>query len=228
MMITALEWITIPFKGCFILNKDQVGKLIMQQLKLGFMASHGGSNMQAVLDAISEGTLDAVPCVLISNNSKSLAMERAKLFGMPHYHFSQKTHPDSEALDQEIVSALRRHSVEYLILVGYMKKLGPTTLKEYGGRIINIHPSLLPRYGGVGMYGKYVHEAVINNRDNVTGVTIHLVDEDYDTGKIINQCTIKVLEDDSAESLGQRVLLKEHEFLVETLIKIAKQEIILS
>lgn len=199
----------------------------MKQLHLGFMASHGGSNMQAVLDAVSEGTLFAKPCVLISNNSNSTAMERAKRVGMPFYHYSQRTHPDNEVLDQEILNTLRSHSVEYLLLVGYMKKLGPKTLQHFRGRIINIHPSLLPKYGGHGMYGRYVHEAVIHNKDDVTGVSIHLVDEEYDTGRIISQCTIKVLDDDTAESLGERVLIKEHEFLVETLIKISNDEIIL-
>ena len=192
----------------------------MNKLNIGFMASHGGSNMQAVLDAISKGVLLATPCVLISNNSNSLAIERAKHYGMPYYHYSNKTHPVPEILDQEISNTLKKHSVEYLLLLGYMKKLGTKTLQKYCGKIINIHPSLLPKYGGIGMYGKNVHEAVIQNKDKTTGVTIHLIDEEYDTGKIINQCTIYILENDTIESLSQRVLLKEHEFLIETLIKI--------
>ena len=199
----------------------------MNKLNIGFMASHGGSNMQAVLDAISKGVLSATPCVLISNNSNSLAIERAKHYGMPYYHYSNKTHPVPEILDQEISNTLKKHSVEYLLLLGYMKKLGTKTLQKYCGKIINIHPSLLPKYGGTGMYGKNVHEAVIQNKDKTTGVTIHLIDEEYDTGKIINQCIIKVLENDTIESLSQRVLLKEHEFLIETLIKISNNEIIL-
>jgi len=199
----------------------------MNKLNIGFMASHGGSNMQAVLDAISKGVLLATPCVLISNNSNSLAIERAKHYGMPYYHYSNKTHPVPEILDQEISNTLKKHSVEYLLLLGYMKKLGTKTLQKYCGKIINIHPSLLPKYGGIGMYGKNVHEAVIKNKDKTTGVTIHLIDEEYDTGKIINQCTINVLENDTIESLSQRVLLKEHEFLIETLIKVSNNEIVL-
>jgi len=199
----------------------------MNKLNIGFMASHGGSNMQAVLDAISKGVLLATPCVLISNNSNSLAIERAKNYGMPYYHYSNKTHPVPEILDQEISNTLKKHSVEYLLLLGYMKKLGTKTLQKYCGKIINIHPSLLPKYGGIGMYGKNVHEAVIQNKDKTTGVTIHLIDEEYDTGKIINQCTINVLENDTIESLSQRVLLKEHEFLIEALIKISNNEIVL-
>lgn len=199
----------------------------MKKLNIGFMASHGGSNMQAVLDAISKGILYANPCLLISNNSKSVAIEKAKQIGMTFYHFSQKTHPDNEALDHEILKTLKKHSVEYLLLLGYMKKLGLKTLQEYRGKILNIHPSLLPKYGGVGMYGNYVHEAIIKNEEKITGVTIHLVDEEYDTGKIINQCVLNVFENDTVESLSKRVMIKEHEFLVETLVKISNNEIVL-
>jgi phosphoribosylglycinamide formyltransferase 1 len=112
-----------------------------------------------------------------------------------------------------------------LLLVGYMKKLGPKTLQEYRGRIINIHPSLLPKYGGYGMYGKHVHEAVLRNRETETGVTIHLVDEEYDTGEIMNQASVPVHEDDTLESLSERVLEQEHSLLVETLIKLSNKDI---
>jgi phosphoribosylglycinamide formyltransferase-1 len=199
----------------------------MKKINLGFMVSHGGSNMQAVLEAISKGELNANPCVLISNNSNSQAIEKAKNYGLPYYHISQKTHPDIEELDEVILNTLKKHSVEYLLLLGYMKKLDNKTLQEYAGRILNIHPALLPKYGGIGMYGKNVHEAVLKNKEEITGITIHLVDKDYDTGKIINQCTVNILENDNVETLSQRVLNKEHEFLVETLIKISNNEIIL-
>jgi phosphoribosylglycinamide formyltransferase 1 len=199
----------------------------MKKLNIGFIVSHDGSNMQAVLDAISKGILNANACVLITNNSNSLAIEKAKNYGLKYYHISQKIYPDTEELDEVILKTLKKYSVEYLLLLGYMKKLGIKTLKEYAGKVLNIHPALLPKYGGVGMYGKYVHEAVIKNKDTITGITIHLVDKDYDTGKIINQCTINVLENDTVETLSQRVLNKEHEFLVETLVKISNNEIIL-
>ena len=199
----------------------------MRQINIGFMSSHGGTNMQAVLDAIQKGILKAKPCVLISNNSKSKAIERAKSVDMPHYHISQLTHPDPIEHDHLIVDTLKKHEVEYILLVGYMKKLGPNTLKQYSGKIINIHPSLLPKYGGNGMFGRYVHEAVLRNNETESGVTIHLVDEEYDTGRIINQCTIPVLVNETVDSLSERILHKEHEILVETLIKIATQEIVL-
>lgn len=198
---------------------------MMNPIKLGFMSSHGGSNMQAILDAIADGRLNAQPAVMISNNSSSTAIERARSFGMPAYHYSSLTHPEPEALDRQMLETLRKHEIDYLLLVGYMKRLGPATLDAYAGRIINIHPSLLPKYGGHGMYGRFVHEAVLSNGERETGVTIHLVDGEYDTGAIISQCTVEVEEGDTVDSLSARVLKREHEFLVETLIRIAKQEI---
>jgi phosphoribosylglycinamide formyltransferase-1 len=189
-------------------------------LRLAFLSSHGGSNMQAIINACKTGTLRAKPCVLVSNNSTSTAIERAREEGIPFFHLSQVTHSDPDDLDQVITDVLRNYEVDVVILAGYMKKLGPKTLKEF--RIINIHPSLLPKFGGKDMYGKYVHEAVIAAGEKVTGITIHLVDEEYDTGKIINQCEVPVLENDTLESLSERVLMKEHQFIVETLIGITE------
>lgn len=199
----------------------------MKQLNIGFLSSHGGSNMQSILDTIKDNVLKAKPCVLISNNSKSKAIERAMSSGIPYFHVSQATHPEPDEHDKAILDNLKKHEVEYVLLLGYMKKIGPSTLKEYRGRIINIHPSILPKYGGKGMYGMHVHEAVLRNGESETGVTIHLVDEEYDTGRIIGQCTVPVSSDDTIESLSRRVLKCEHEFLVETLVKIVNEEIIL-
>lgn len=189
----------------------------MKMLNLGFLSSHGGSNMQAIIEASKSGKLQVKPCVVISNNSDSTALQRASNEGIPAYHLSSITHPDSEELDQAIFNVLKKYSIDLIVLAGYMKKLGPKTLHEYKGRIINIHPALLPKYGGKGMYGKHVHEAVLAAGEKKTGVTIHLVDEEYDHGDIINQCQIPILENDTPDSLSERVLQREHEFLVETL-----------
>ncbi len=199
----------------------------MPTLHLGFLASHGGSNMQAILDACNAGRLDAKPCVVISNNSDSMALQRAKNEGIPGYHLSAHTHPDPEELDRTILEVLRRHGVDTVILAGYMKKLGDHTLQAYRGRILNIHPALLPKFGGQGMYGKRVHEAVLAAGEKVTGVTIHIVDEHYDAGPIINQCEVPVLEGDTAEGLAERVLTHEHRLYVETLQKISRGLIVL-
>ena len=147
----------------------------MSTLHLGFLASHGGSNMQAIIDACVAGRLDAAPCVAISNNSEAVALERARKAGIPGYHISGKTHP-GDVEDQAILRTLRAHDVDTVILAGYMKKLGPLTLQAFRGRILNIHPALLPKFGGQGMYGTRVHEAVLRAGETVTGVTVHVVD----------------------------------------------------
>ena len=194
-------------------------------MNLAFFASHGGSNMQAILDACKTGLLPAQPCVVISNNSDSEALRRAIREEIPHYHLSNKTHPDPEQLDGEIVRALQRHQTEWIVLAGYMRPIGKKTLSQYKGRIINIHPALLPKYGGKGMYGLHVHAAVLAAGESETGVTIHLVDEEYDRGAIIAQCRVAVKTDDTVETLAQRVLACEHSFLVETLGKLITGEL---
>lgn len=196
-------------------------------MKLGFLSSHSGSTMQAVLQAVRNGKLAAAPVLLISNNSKSRSVEIAGEYAMPFHHISQKTHPDCDEHDKAILALLRQYEVDIVLLTGYMKKLGPRTLNAYSGKIINIHPSLLPKYGGIGMYGQYVHEAVLRHNEQETGVTIHLVDEEYDTGAIINQRSMPVYETDTVESLSGRVLTLGHETLVDTLCLIADGEIVL-
>lgn len=177
--------------------------------------------MQAVIDACRSGRLEATPCVVISNNREAEALTRAERAAIPRYHLSSKTHPDPEQLDAEILATLRRHHADFVLLAGYMRKLGPRTLAYYRGRVLNIHPALLPKYGGPGMYGERVHAAVLAAGDQETGVTIHLVDEEYDHGAIVAQCRVPVLAGDTVESLAARVLEREHSLLVETLAQIA-------
>jgi phosphoribosylglycinamide formyltransferase 1 len=196
-------------------------------MNLGFFASGRGTNMQAVIDACNSGRLAARPCLVISNNSASEALVKARQGGIPAYHFSSKTHPDPAQLDLAILSAMQEHQAGLVILAGYMKKLGEHTLSAYQGRVINIHPALLPKYGGEGMYGVHVHEAVIASGDQETGVTIHLVDRQYDHGDILAQTRVPVLKSDTAETLAARVLVREHTFLVETLKRIIAGEIVL-
>jgi phosphoribosylglycinamide formyltransferase-1 len=197
----------------------------MRILRLGFLASHGGSNMQAIIDACKDGRLDAEPAVVISNNSESTALERARREGIPNYHLSSATHRDPAELDAAILRTLEEHGVDLVILAGYMKLLGPRTLARYRGRILNIHPALLPKFGGKGLYGKKVHEAVLAAGERVTGVTIHLVDERYDAGPIVAQSEVPVLDGDTVDSLAARVLQREHQLFAETLQKIAVGEI---
>lgn len=193
--------------------------------RLGFLASHGGSNMQAIIDACRDGRLSGEPAVVIGNNSGSNALARARCEGIPAYHLSGKTHPEPEGLDAAILDALQRHGVDLVILAGYMRLLGPGTLAAYQGRVLNIHPALLPRFGGKGLYGSAVHEAVLAARDRVTGVTVHVVDEQFDSGPILAQVTVPVEDGDTVESLAARVLIQEHLLFVETLQRIESGEL---
>jgi phosphoribosylglycinamide formyltransferase-1 len=165
--------------------------------------------------------------VVISNNSQAEALARARQEGVPAYHVSSKTHPAPGQLDAEILRLLSRHTVELVILAGYLRKLGPQTLQRYQNRIVNIHPALLPKFGGQGMYGLAVHEAVLAAGEKETGVTIHLVDAEYDHGAILAQCRVPVLAGDTVASLAQRVLECEHRFLIETLGRIIAGELAL-
>ena len=181
--------------------------------------------MQAVIDACREGRLDAEPRVVISNNSRSRALRRAADAGIPRYHVSTVTHPDDDDRDRAIVDILERHGVDLVVLGGYMKKLGPATISRFRGRIVNVHPALLPRFGGRGFYSIAVHEAVLAAGEGVTGATIHLVDEQIDHGAVLAQREVAVREGDTAETLADRVLAVEHDLYVETLRRIASGEI---
>ena len=192
-------------------------------LKLGFLASHTGSNMQAIIDACQAGTLAAEPCVVISNNSQSGALARARQENIAAYHLSARTH--GEALGGATLAAMQRHGVEVICLAGYMKKLGAEVLAAYEGRILNIHPSLLPKFGGQGMYGMRVHEAVLAAGERESGATVHLVDEEYDHGRVLAQEKVPVQAGDTPEALQKRVLAAEHRLYAATLARIAAGEI---
>jgi phosphoribosylglycinamide formyltransferase 1 len=194
-------------------------------INIGFLASHQGSNMQAIITACKAGVLDAKPAVVISNNSKSLALLKAKQEEIPCYHLSTQTHPVPEELDSAILNALVLYKVDLVVLAGYDRKLGIQTLTYYKDKVINIHPSLLPKYGGTGMYGILVHQAVLATGEKETGVSVHLADKDYDRGPIIAQTQVTVMPGDTAEILAERVLEREHSFFVETIGKIISGEI---
>ena len=180
-------------------------------MRLGFLASHRGSGMQAVLDACASGRLAATPAVAISNNRDAEALVRAARAGVPHCHLSRATHPEPDALDGAILDALRSHGVELVLLTGYLRPLGPRTLAHYPGRVLNVHPALLPKYGGQGMYGHHVHEAVLAAGETESGCTIHITDEEYDHGPIILQRTVPVLPGDTPDTLADRVQAAERE-----------------
>lgn len=194
-------------------------------LHIGILASHAGSNLKPVLESCATGRLDAKVCAVISNNSSAPVLEMALHHGIPAYHLSSRTEPSDEALDEAILRALTTNGVDLVFLFGYLRKLGPKTVAAYSGRILNTHPALLPKFGGQGMYGIRVHEAVLAAGEKVTGATIHLVDEQYDTGRTVAQCEVQVHEDDTPETLRDRVMASERVLVVETLIALSQGKI---
>jgi phosphoribosylglycinamide formyltransferase-1 len=193
-------------------------------LTLGLLASHRGSNVQAVVEACRAGRLDARPGVVISNNASSGVLQFARNADIPTCRIGGPEYEDEGVRDAAILETLQGHGVDLVLLLGYMRLLGPRTTAAYRGRILNTHPALLPRHGGKGMYGNLVHAAVLASGDVETGVTVHLVDEEYDHGAVVAQCRVPVQPGDTVESLAARVLEREHEFLVETLQRIATGE----
>jgi len=196
-------------------------------MKLAFFASHNGSNAQAIIDACATGRIKAQPVLLISNNADSGALARARRAKIHAFHLSSKTHPAPGELDVAILDLLVQHEIDLVILAGYMRKLGPLTLTRYAGKVLNIHPALLPKFGGKGMYGMHVHQAVIQSGETETGATVHLATENYDEGPIVAQKHIPVLAADTPETLAARVLALEHALYVETVAAIARDEITL-
>lgn len=194
--------------------------------KIGFMASHGGSGMRAVIEALSTHK-KFQPVVFIGNNPNAGAFEIARSYSVPEFTLNAKTHPDPEQLDITICKTLQAHQVDLLLLSGYMKKMGPHTLAGFKNRILNIHPSLLPLYGGQGMYGDRVHQAVVQNKAHETGASVHIVTAQYDQGPILKQYKVPVAADDSYEMVREKVKAIEGELYVQTVQAVLDGEIIL-
>jgi phosphoribosylglycinamide formyltransferase-1 len=194
--------------------------------KLAILVSGRGSNMTAIIEACEQGKLAASVELVISNNANSLALVLAQEKKIDTAHLSSLTHPETDVLDTTMKALFDSYNIDFVLLAGFMKKIGSKTLAAYKGRIINIHPSLLPKFGGQGMFGLSVHKAVIEAGEKETGVTIHLVDEEYDKGTILAQRTVAVEKDDTPESLSARVLKVEHILFAETIQKIIDGSII--
>lgn len=194
-------------------------------MNIAVFASHGGSDMQAIIDGCKNNQINAQVVVTISNNADSMALKRAEKENIPHYHLSVKQFDSEEILAVKILEVLEKYNVDMLFLAGYMRMLHISVLQKYDNRIFNIHPALLPKFGGKGMYGMNVHNAVIDAGEKETGVTIHRVNEEYDSGEIVAQTKVPVLVNDTPEELAARVLEREHTFLVEVVSDIVNGKI---
>ena len=180
-------------------------------MNIAIFASGRGSNFQAILSAIDAGLLPARVTVLISNRSDATALDIARARKIQTSHLSQKMFPSEEALVEAMLNVLSQQRAELLVLAGYMKKIPLQVVRRYRNRIVNIHPALLPSFGGAGMYGHFVHEAVIASGMKVSGATVHLVDEEYDRGPIVMQKTVEIIQEDTPDLLAAKVLKIEHE-----------------
>lgn len=185
--------------------------------RIAILASHEGSVLQAVIDACAACRLAARVNLVVSNNSRSGALARARAASIPTVHLSAATHSEPAELDRAMATLLTDQRTDLVLLAGYMKRLGPITLAEFAGHIVNTHPALLPKYGGQGYFGRRVHEAVLAAGDTESGATVHLVESDYDSGPILAQRRIEIVSDETPESLEARVKACERELLIGTL-----------
>lgn len=184
------------------------------EMKIAVLVSGGGTNLQAIIDAIAAGELEGVEITgVIASRKQAYALERAARAGIPAKVVRLKDFADRYSFDRALAAAVKSFAPDYVILAGYLNKIGPPLLQAYPNRILNIHPALLPAHGGEGMYGLKPHEAVLAAGEKFTGATVHLVNEDYDRGRILLQKIVKVKEGDDANTLQQRVMAQAEWFL---------------
>ena len=195
----------------------------MKHLRIGVLASGGGSNLQSIIDKSLDNTLNAEVVLVISNNSTAKALDRARKHGIDAVHISSVTEGSDDAVDSRITHEMLDRNVDLVVLAGYMKKIGPKLIETYRDKIINIHPALLPKFGGKNMYGMHVHEAVVASGEKESGPTVHIVDDKYDHGRILAQIKVPVYPNDTPEMLQKRVLEKEHEIFPLTIRKLSEE-----
>jgi phosphoribosylglycinamide formyltransferase 1 len=189
-----------------------------KDVRVAVMVSGGGSNLQAILDAQKAGQLPRIRVVLVlSSKRDAFALERARRHEVPAEVVERKAFATEEAAQAAVLDKLVEARVDVVVLAGYMRKLSGAIVRRFRGRILNIHPALLPKYGGPGMYGQHVHEAVLAAGEKESGCTVHVVDEEYDHGPILAQVKVPVLPKDTADTLAARVLEQEHKLYPKTL-----------
>ncbi|MDD5259331.1 MAG: phosphoribosylglycinamide formyltransferase [bacterium] len=179
-------------------------------LKIGVLVSGSGSNLQAIIDAVRRHKVKAEISIVISNKADAYALTRAGKYKIPTLYIDPKNYPDREAYTRTLTDELKQRGVGLVCLAGFMSILTPYFVKNFPLQAMNIHPALLPSFGGTGMYGHHVHEAVLRSGAKYSGCTVHFVDEGCDTGPIIVQEVVPVKDDDTADSLAKRILKIEH------------------
>lgn len=186
-------------------------------IKIGILSSYNGTGFLALQEAIERNILDAKVVIVISNNSTATVLEKASEKMIPNFIVNKNS---CENEDLEITNLMKKYEVDYIFLSGYMKKIEKNLLNEFHNKIINSHPALLPKFGGKGMYGRFVHEAVIEAKERESGCTIHYVNENYDEGEYLLQKKISLPNDETVEKLENRIKDLEQEAIVEAFLKL--------
>ncbi len=194
--------------------------MTQRQKNLAVFCSGNGSNFKALYQQIRERHLPCQIVMCLSNNSQCGAMHFAREHGIDAVHLSSKSVPDESAFVQTMLSELEKRHVDLILLAGYMKRVPKEVVQRYPNRILNIHPALLPKFGGEGMYGMNVHRAVIEAKETESGATVHFVTENYDEGEIIVQGKVPIAPDETPESLAAKVLEVEHRIYADALARV--------
>ncbi len=205
-MIVMINQCEQSFSGKITDRASRLVGTISDGVKIGVLASGGGTNFQAIIDACESGKVDAKVVVVVCNKKDAFALQRAKKHNIRAVFIDSKKHD----FDKKAVEVLQKHKVDLVCLAGFLLKLGKNFIRKYKNKILNIHPALLPKFGGKGMYGINVHKAVIEAGEKISGCTVHLVDEKYDHGKVVLQKKVRVFKNDTPEKLQKRVLKQEH------------------
>lgn len=184
--------------------------MVSDGIRIGVLASGTGTNLQAIMDGCGRGEIPGRVVVVVSNNPKAHALERARLVGIPAVAMHHKAFPDRPTFDAKLIEMLHSCEADLVCLAGFTRVLGPAFIRQFPNRIMNIHPALLPSFGGLGMFGDRVHQTVLDSGVRFSGCTIHFANEAPDGGPIILQAVVPVYDDDTVQTLAERILVEEH------------------
>lgn len=187
----------------------------MEIVRIGVLVSGGGTNLQALLDGFSAGNCPGEISLVVSNRKAAYGLERARNAGVEAIYIGRGNYPEASERGEVLLEALISRGIEWIVLAGYLDMLPPALTRHYANRILNIHPSLIPAFCGMGYHGLKVHEAALSRGVKLSGATVHFVDEGADTGPILSQEAVPVFPDDTPETLQKRVLTVEHKLLLE-------------
>ena len=215
----------LEMERCYYkITKKEHHYMTTNKTRLAVFCSGNGSNFRSIYRAIAEKNLNAEIILCLSNRSQCGAMEFAAQNGIATLHRTEKQFDSFEAFAADMVVQLKERQIDYILLAGYMRKVPEAVVAAFPDRILNIHPALLPKFGGEGMYGIHVHTAVLQAGEGKSGATVHFVNEEYDKGEILLQRTVPVLPDDTPEILAARVLECEHALYPDALEKLLAKE----